>query len=899
MLIQLTGIISLTRAPLISVLGREVRSHLIGLLLTLTITSGGCGTGDKEHQAVEIDSSTEPVADDVPLSNALNQMRSLMASQDWKGANEHVPEVLIANPDDASAITDAAKVRGLNGHKHEAAELLVAAATLSNYQPKQRVKFAVAALLEVGELYKAIELLEHAVNANPKWHDLRRMLVGFLGEAESFNRIPQHLQELIRARQFDAALLVALTENSARRFSTSTMDELFRRNPKDHRVRFGEARQLMDYRDANAAITLLDEILKHYPRFAPGHALLGQALIEAGHSDRLKGWLANAPSDSKEYCEYWLTLGDMATAQGKQKEAARAYWEATKRDPNNVTAWNRLSQSSQLLASIDHSETDSENPASATETVSQLERDSIGERIADLLELRKRFYDFSTSERKSQLVATKVAELLLRLGRNWEAEAWSATAVTLKSDPTDQLQELRVEIINRLQQDQSWISSKRNLALKIDLSGLPEFVGGDGADNLVAINTKPKVATADHIRFSHESNSWGLGGVGGGNNPSNDQLKALARTTGVGGGAIDFDLDGLIDIIVRGAGGTILKEDSQPTVLMRNLGTKLVDFAASAGVNDRHFGQGVAVGDFNDDGFPDLFLANLGANRLFRNNGDGTFFDCSSNLLDSSDGQWTTSAAFIDVDQDQVTDLVTINYCEVSPALAHPCPTAGGGTSNCHPLEFPGQSDGLFCGVGDGSFKNQSNAWSENVSPGRGLGLIGGMFDRRQVGVYVANDMSANNYLITSANDDSAGEPNVQDMAATAGLAVDARSLTQASMGMAASDFDNDGDLDFYITGFAREYNIFYEQVSTGLWVDRTHRLGLVESTLMTVGFGTDAIDVDNDGLDEIIVANGHIGIFSEADSVPYEQPLQVFRRQSSGTFGLLADDHWDRYFAT
>jgi hypothetical protein len=163
------------------------------------------------------------------------------------------------------------------------------------------------------------------------------------------------------------------------------------------------------------------------------------------------------------------------------------------------------------------------------------------------------------------------------------------------------------------------------------------------------------------------------------------------------------------------------------------------------------------------------------------------------------------------------------------------------------------------------------------------------------LGIFVANDMSRNAFFSRAPGD----AMQLVEAGAARGVAVDGVARAQASMGIASSDFDLDGDLDFYVTGFAREYNVFYEQISPGMWKDETSRLGLVEPTLSMVGFGTEAIDFDNDGIDEIVVTNGHIGEFSGPDVPPYELPMQVFRRGPVGRFELVEDNPWGEYFQT
>jgi hypothetical protein len=326
---------------------------------------------------------------------------------------------------------------------------------------------------------------------------------------------------------------------------------------------------------------------------------------------------------------------------------------------------------------------------------------------------------------------------------------------------------------------------------------------------------------------------------------------------------------------------------------MRNVGSNFHRVSEAAGVNDTGYGQGLAVGDFNEDGHPDLFVANLGLNRLLRNNGDGTFTDCTDQLQDKMPDRWSTSAAFADVNGDAITDLIVTQYCETVPHLDQACPNKQGEPGPCHPMTFPGDFDQFFAGTADQQFLDMTETWVGQPPAARGLGILIGVLDNRQLGIFIANDMTRNFYYSPT----DAPPPQLIDSAPARGVAVDGSSRAQASMGIAASDFDLDGDLDLYVTGFGREYNIFYEQVSPGVWIDGTAKLNLIEPTLPLVGFGAQAIDLDSDGIDEIVVTNGNIGQFSEPGADRYEQPFQVFRRTADGTFALMDVETWGTYF--
>ncbi|MDA7492495.1 FG-GAP-like repeat-containing protein [bacterium] len=841
-------------------------------LLWVSLFFIGCNTESKVANT-EQEKTTTPV----------ERLLVAMQNEDWELANQCAQEALIISPEDPDLLTYAAKTAAYCDRKSEAAQLLVDAASHADYQPTARVTFAVQALIDVGDLYPAINLLEASLKQNPEAHDQRRSLVGFLCEAQRMDLLPEHLVKLYRARQFDVQLLLAVTETTSRRLSPKTSERLMERNPDDHRVRLAEAFVMMYRHDSKAGAEILEDVLEHHPKFAPAHAMYGQALMAENRLGDIPNWLDTATPQSTKYADYWLTLGDLATRREETREAVRAYWEATRRDPGSNTAWDRLGQAMlQLQASKD-------SPISSEQV------DAVLARSTQMLDLRECFNHFAADGQSNQAKALDVAMALLALGRVWEAEAWSAAATTLPDGPSNEISAIRKSILTRLAADQSWISADAP-GSSIDFSNLPIPELSQAASNASPRNAIiPKLAGTEHLRLEEQSIAWGLRDIASDNNPTDARLAAIIRSTGVGGGAIDYDLDGLPDIMVMGAGGTMQKRDSQLNQLLRNTGTSFEEIGETAGVADPGFGQGLAIGDFNEDGFPDLFFANLGQNRLLRNNGDGSFTDCTELLTEKDSPSWSTSAVFVDLNQNGITDLVVANYCQTVSGLDIGCPNEEGVIGPCHPLTFPADADRFYEGVGDGSFRDTTSQWISEPSTGRGLGILAGNLDGSQFGVFIANDMSRNAFYTPTKNEDGIA---LEENASVRGVAVDGRTQAQASMGIASSDFDLDGDLDLYVTGFGREYNIYYEQVAPGIWRDETNKLDLAQPTLSVVGFGTEAIDLDNDGIDEIAVTNGHIGDFSDPESLPYEQPLQLFRRRQDGCFKLLTDDHWGNYFS-
>jgi len=354
------------------------------------------------------------------------------------------------------------------------------------------------------------------------------------------------------------------------------------------------------------------------------------------------------------------------------------------------------------------------------------------------------------------------------------------------------------------------------------------------------------------------------------------------QSNGAGAGAIDFDRDGWPDLyVLQGGGDPRSPESNQPSALFRNLnGRAMRDVAVPAKVTNRAYGQGVAVGDWNQDGFPDMFVLNFGQNRLLLNMGDGTFSevqipDMKRDIENAP--VWSVSGAIADINGDHLPDLVEVNYSSGIEVITHQCISQQKVPQVCRPTEFPASKDFIYLNDGQGGFTIVNDRWNMQLDEGRGLGIIVGNLDSQHGNdIYIANDMSANNLLISSPDPDREGEFLLADEAVRRGCAVDIQGKPQASMGVGCADVDRNGTLDLFMTNFIDEYNALYLQSLTHFYQDASRRYRLIDPKKKTLGFGTQLFDLDLDGWQDAIIVNGHVDDY-RASGQPYQMRPQVF----------------------
>ena len=461
---------------------------------------------------------------------------------------------------------------------------------------------------------------------------------------------------------------------------------------------------------------------------------------------------------------------------------------------------------------------------------------------------------------------------------------------------------IRQSIVAQLSRETPWQATEGFPELQIDFANiaLKDFVHTEHdqprrANSNETNMPKPSgtsVEEASHLSLQDEATSRGLNFFGRTGDRLTEPGIKIYQTLGCGGGTIDFDRDGWSDLYLVAAGGMPPASDSDDNAMMRNIAGQFLNVTSVSETSDRGFGQGVAVGDVNEDGFPDLLVLNYGPNRLMINNGDGTFRDQSTRLSNNGD-YWSSSGAIVDIDQDGFTDIVIVNYCAGLDPLTVGCPNEETGVvQSCSPMKFDAQPDQFLQGTPSGMFVDQTETWQGVPSVlGRGLGIVAGSFDGSPgIELLISNDMTNNHYWSSGPGEDRF---RLQESAMLRGLGADDRALAQGSMGIATGDFDQDGDIDFYVTNFNTEYNTYHGQHTGGIWQDETTRLQLATPTFNMVGFGTAAVDLDRDAMPELLVTNGHVDIFNfpgRPSPSPYAQPLQLFRRNAANTYDSVAE---------
>ena len=361
----------------------------------------------------------------------------------------------------------------------------------------------------------------------------------------------------------------------------------------------------------------------------------------------------------------------------------------------------------------------------------------------------------------------------------------------------------------------------------------------------------------------------------------------LAEIMGAGAAVLDFDGDGRVDIwLVQGGSLDDRSENLPCDRLYRNVSVagelKFEDITERTGVCAAGYGMGIATADVDKDGDLDVFVANLGPNQLFENLGDGRFRDTTADAGLTHD-DWSVSASFADIDGDHLPDLYVANYVDWTVADHKVCRDDAGAPSYCSPEVYTPSVDRLYRNLGGFEFVEIGNESGIAAVRGAGLGVIAHDFDEdRDIDFYVANDMNDNRLWVNQ------GGRRFVDNALLAGVAVNGDGNVEASMGIDAEDFDQDCDIDIFVTHLAAQTNTLYVNEGDGWFADGTNSRGVAAGSIPFTGFGTGWFDADNDGDLDLFAANGAVTAIAGQDAGPLGLPLRQrnqFWRNDGGRY--------------
>ncbi len=367
----------------------------------------------------------------------------------------------------------------------------------------------------------------------------------------------------------------------------------------------------------------------------------------------------------------------------------------------------------------------------------------------------------------------------------------------------------------------------------------------------------------------------------------------MPEILGAGLALIDYDNDGDLDVYLLQ--GTMLEKGKKPLAppppgwkpgnrLFRNMLSEtgklqFVDVTEKAGVGHIGYAMGVAVGDYDNDGYQDIYVTNFGSNVLYHNNGDGTFTDVTKEA-GVEDPRWSTSAAWVDYNGDGLLDLFVCEYVDFTVLGNKRCYAPSGEPDYCSPLAYHSIPSRLFRNLGNGKFVDvtESSGIASAYGPALGVICMDFNFDGL-IDIYVANDAAANLLWLNQGNG------TFKEAGLDLGLALSADGLPKAGMGLSADDIDNDGHLEVLVTNLNREGVTLFRSDKQGMYDDDTAQYRLAQPTFGYTGYGVGFFDYDNDGLMDLFIANGAMTIIDSMHNTsnPYAQRNQLFHNEGEG----------------
>lgn len=785
--------------------------------------------------------------------------RAALARRDLSFAVESFEQSVKSSPERVSAwklLADSACHDGQADRSYEAMKVVVRLA------PDE----ANSLCLQLGgrwmaknRIQPAMRTLRLAIVANSQPPQPFRLLAQIYGVIGNRREVVGCLIELLKRKEFTLNDLKVLSSVNPGVHDPQRLQMIMKADPTDKSPLLSVVMQKLDQNHIEEAKRYLIEIITADPENAEAQGILGELYADFQSNEFLQWHERLLPATAKD-ARVWLARGKWLNSIGESETAVRCLHEAFMREPENLSAVALLGQLLKSLGEVELGNAFTER----------------GRRLQRIIDLNQRMND----PRGNESILPMIEELEAT-GRLWEAWGWCLTYPQMMQNSNDQIDAARkrLELQLRYEMPRTDASTLPGIDADWDRYALPNW---SQLKSRATLSEPTDQSGPSSIQFEDRAEQAQLD-FRYVNTTSQESGHKIYETMGAGVAVLDLDLDGWLDLYFpQGKSLPLESADGPGDAIYRNaVGTSYRDVTNAAGIHETTYSQGVAAGDFDNDGFPDLYVANLGRNRLYHNNGDGTFTD----VTDEAGIQqhvWTVSCAIADLNGDALPELFDVNYVQGKELLTATCYDQNRRPVVCRPTVFDATLDTVSKNLGDGRFQEMQDEVGLNLPLGMGLGLVIADFnDDNRLDVFIANDMNAN-FLLINDSINANEPPRFRDEAFLRGVALDLNGLAQACMGVTYGDINHDGRPDLFVTNFARESNTIYISLPGGLYEDQTLQSGLREPSFEPLGFGTQFIDADRDGWLDLVVMNGHIDEFVDE---PFRMKAQLFSGQPDGHF--------------
>lgn len=631
--------------------------------------------------------------------------------------------------------------------------------------------------------------------------------------------------------------------------------------PADPSPLLSWARVAVFRNERHNAEPMLRRLVAEAPRLLDAQAQLGRLLLD---SSEFLEWRARLPADAEKHPEILVTFGLWAKQQGQMEAAVRCLGEALRMYPEHQTACHHMARALHAIGD-------------------QKTAEIFAGRAAKLQQMQSLF----SAAADGEPIMHQIADGMEALGRRWEAAAWSY--ITNRYDAEIAWANENIERwTGSLDRRPKLTPAVANPAFSLDLSRFP-LPNWQLASSAKPAMPQPNALATCRVSFVDRAADVGLNFMYY-NGADPEQRRAfMFEYSGGGAAVLDFDADGWPDIyLTQGCPWPPqLDQTKYRDRLFRNLGNgRFEDVTEATGLGDNALSQGATVGDYDNDGFPDLYVSNIGgniqSNKLYHNNGDGTFTDVTE-----SSGTvvklWGSSCVLADLDGDAFPDLYCVTYVAGPEAYDKICETDGRPVQ-CAPQSFRAEEDRVFLNLRDGRFRDVTKECGAAVPDGKGLGIVAADFDgTRRLSLFVSNDTVPNFYFVNQT--EKPGAPlKLAESALYKGLAFDTKGRARSCMGVAVADISDDGLLDILVTNFLKESAYLFIQQPDRSFLESEHEAGLEQPTHEMLSWGAQFLDGELDGVLDLVIASGHLNDFRNR-GIAYQMRPQYFQGLGGGRF--------------